>query len=300
MAEQGGIALYINLRINKKVITVLIVFILTMFSLLPVFTKKNNTAAVETSQNKIGIKVPIIMYHSILKSEKRLGDYVISPTEFENDLKYITEHKYNTIVVQDLINYIEKGTPLPDNPIMLTFDDGYYNNYLYALPLLKKYNCKAVISPIAYYSEAYSVTPDENPNYSHCTWDNLKEMMDSGYFEIQNHSYNLHSNSNGRNGVKKTSGETLEQYKNIVVNDISKAQNMIRENLDYTPLAFTYPFGATNDETLSVIKEMGFKCTIGCESKMNYITKNSDCLFELGRFLRKTGDSLNNILSKYN
>lgn len=292
--------MYINFRINKSIIAVSMVFVLTLFSSLIIFTNINNNTSIETAQDKIGIKVPIIMYHSILKSENRLGDYVISPTEFEADLKYITEHKYNTIVIQDLINYIEKNIPLPDNPIILTFDDGYYNNYLYALPLLKQYNCKAVISPIVYYSEIYSNEPNENPNYSHCTWDNLKEMMDSGYFEIQNHSYNLHTNSNGRNGVKKTSSETIEHYKSVVVQDIIKAQNMIIENLNYTPFAFTYPFGATNKDTLNIIKELGFRCTIGCESKINYITKDCDCLYELGRFLRKSGDNLNNILSKYN
>lgn len=237
------------------------------------------------------------MYHSILKDKSRLNDYVISPDEFESDLKYINENGYNTIVMNDLINYVQNGTPLPDKPIMITFDDGYYNNYTYAFPLLKKYNCKAVISPIAYYSNLYSENPDESPAYSHCTWENLKEMMDSGVFEIQNHSYNMHKNENGRNGVNKISGETFDEYKNIITEDITTAQNIFKENLNYTPSVFTYPFGATSKDTLIVIKELGFKATLGCENKINYITQDSECLYELGRLIRKSGDTLSNILS---
>ena len=99
------------------------------------------------------IILPIIMYHSLLKDEKYQGKYVLSPDLFESDLKYLEQNGYTTIVIQDLIDYFDKGTPLPEKPIMLTFDDGYYNNYLYAYPLLKKYNSKAVISINGFYTE---------------------------------------------------------------------------------------------------------------------------------------------------
>lgn len=291
--------MYINFRIYKFVTAIFCTFILVLFLSLTIYTKINTDNIIETNQDEVGIKVPIIMYHGISKNNNLLGNYVISYDEFESDLKYLSENNYNTIVISDLINYIEKKIPLPKNPIILTFDDGYYNNYLYAKPLLEKYNFKAIISPIIYYSEFYSKNPNNNPNYSHCTWDNLKEMMNSGTFEIQNHSYNSHKNSNNRNGIKKNSSETLDEYREFINGDVMKAQDMIKQNLNYTPIAVTYPFGATNSDTLLIVKEMGFKCTIGCEEKINYITTDSNCLYELGRFLRKSGDSLINILSKY-
>ena len=63
------------------------------------------------------------MYHGLLKEEARQGKYVLSPAQFESDLKYLKENGYHTVVVQDLIDYVEKGVPLPEKPVMLTFDD---------------------------------------------------------------------------------------------------------------------------------------------------------------------------------
>ena len=60
-----------------------------------------------------GISLPIIMYHSILKDTNRSNKYVITPSTLENDLKYIYEHGYTTITMDDLISYVYNDTPLP-------------------------------------------------------------------------------------------------------------------------------------------------------------------------------------------
>ena len=106
--------------------------------------------------------VPIVMYHGVLDDTSRQGQYIITPTQLEEDLKIIKERGYTTVVMQDLLDYVDNGTPLPDKPIMLTFDDGYYNNYLYADPLLKRYGMKAVISPVCKWTEFYSDTPGQS------------------------------------------------------------------------------------------------------------------------------------------
>lgn len=144
------------------------------------------SAAAEEKQKAGSVELPIIMYHGILRDSKRQGKFVISPSEFEADLKYLTGHGYHTIVMQDLIDYVQNGTPLPEKPVMLTFDDGYFNNYVYAYPLLQQYQCKMVLSPIGRYADEYSESGEENANYSNATWARLKEMADSGLVEIQN------------------------------------------------------------------------------------------------------------------
>ena len=93
------------------------------------------------------------MYHSILKDASRTGKYVITPSRVEEDLIYLQENGYETVVVADLIAYVTDGTPLPEKPVMITLDDGYLNNLTYMLPLLEQYDMRAVISVIGLYSE---------------------------------------------------------------------------------------------------------------------------------------------------
>ncbi|MEE0859747.1 MAG: polysaccharide deacetylase family protein [Acutalibacteraceae bacterium] len=278
--------MYIKIKLNRTILCFcgILIAIICFSVLYSGFTPE----AQPVSTQQEGIQLPIVMYHSILKDTKLQGQYVIGPDQFESDLKMLKEKGYTTITVTDLVDYVYNDKELPEKPIMLTFDDGYYNNYLYAYPLLEEYECKAVLSPIGYYSEQYSQDSNPpSPSYSHCTWSQLKEIQDSGYVEIQNHSYNMHSQS-GRLGVSKKQGESNESYNSILVEDISTAQNLFKDNLNYTPIAFTYPFGAVSDTSEDVIKSLSFKCSLICEEKINTITKDKESLYMLGRFLRPT------------
>lgn len=225
------------------------------------------------------IDLPIIMYHGLLKEEKRQGQFIISPNLFEQDLRYLQENGYTTVVIADLIAYVQDGKPLPEKPVMLTFDDGYYNNYLYAFPLLKQYNCKMVLSPIGRYTDEYTQNKDTHANYAHCSWDAVREMIASGLVEFQNHSYNLHSIDSGRKGAKKKAVESLVDYRTLLVEDVMKMQTRMREETGYTPTAFVYPFGAVSSESLPILKELGFQATLICESHINAITRDPECLY---------------------
>lgn len=269
-----------------------------IFSLIMVFALTNQSVAVETiSESNDEVYLPIIMYHSLLKDKNLQNDYTISPDLFEADLKYITENGYTTITVSDLIAYVYEDKDLPDNCIMITFDDGYYNNYHYAYPLLEKYKCRAVISPIVSMTEKFTETEDVSVSYGYITTDDINEMIDSGYVEIQNHSYDMHTIT-PRRGVEQKRGETLDEYKKIISEDITKAQTYIKENTGTTPQCFVYPFGAESESTLQIIKDLGFLCTLTCTEKANTITKDPDSLYELGRFRRDRNESMAQLLSR--
>lgn len=275
--------------------TVKIIVFIAMFLPAILIISIMTGAKKETVSTADSVKLPIIMYHSLLRDEKLQNDYTISPTLFENDLKYLTENGYTTVVVKDLTDYVYGKKSLPEKCIMLTFDDGYYNNYYYALPLLEKYNCKAVISPIASVSEKFTETKDISVTYGHITFDDIKEMSDSGYVEIQNHSYDMHS-LKSRKGVSQKSGESDEAYKSILTEDVAKAQTLLENATGKKPTCFVYPFGAKNDLTEKLIKEMGFSCTLTCTEKPNIITKNPDSLYELGRYRRDRNETMQNLL----
>lgn len=237
----------------------------------------------KTNDGKIPLSV--IMYHSVLDDESRSGKYVVTPAVLENDLKYLSENGYKTININDLVMYKEGKAELPEKCVMLTFDDGYYNNYSYLFPLLKKYNMKAVLSVVGKYTDEYSKEGEKmNNNYSHATWKQLKEMQDSGYIEIQNHSYDLHDWSQ-RKGILRKKGEEFEHYREFLTADILKMQERLKENTGKEALCFAYPFGSVNKESREIVESLGFKVTLGCEEGINYIDRTHS-LKELKRFNR--------------
>lgn len=245
------------------------------------------------------VKVPIIMYHGLINDTNLQTEYFISPDVFESDLKYIKENNYNPVFISDLISFVYESKPLPENPIVLSFDDGYYNNYCYAYPLLQKYKMKAVISIIGLYTDKFSRKDENNAAYSHITWKQLTEMTDSGLVEIQNHTYNLHE-LNDRRGSSKMQDESETQYKKILTDDVTRLQKEIQHYTGKIPDTFTYPFGIFSDTEEAIIKELGFKATLGCSEGINYITPNDEsCLYQLKRYLRDKNSSSSEIFDKF-
>lgn len=232
---------------------------------------------------------PIIMYHSTWN--KNPNKYSVTPTTFENDLIFLIKNGFTTIVVKDLINYIENGTPLPDKPVMLTFDDGYKTNYLYAYPLLKKYQMKAIFSIVGKYTDDnYDKNGKVKNSCGHMTYEEIKEVSDSGYVEIQNHTYNLHGDIDGRCAMGKKSSETFKDYDNAISKDLIKFQDRMKEKTGITCTAVTYPFGKYSLYTVDVLKHLGFMASFSCTEGINVISKNSE-LFNLKRYNRPSGIS---------
>ena len=99
-----------------------------------------------------------------------------------------------------------------------------------------------------------------------------------------------------RKGVLQKAGESDEAYKSILTEDVVKAQGLLENATGKKPTCFVYPFGAKNDLTEKLIKEMGFSCTLTCTEKPNIITKNPDSLYELGRYRRDRNESMQNLL----
>lgn len=280
-------------KLEAKIKSVMLIFAVMFFS---VFLCVIGTGASQ-NEDKQEIYLPIIMYHSFLKDKALQNDYTVSPDVLKNDLQYFKDNGYTTVTVSDLADFVYNNKALPQKCVMLTFDDGYYNNYFYAFPLLKEYKAKAVISPIVKMAEAFTESEDISPTYGHITTENIDEMIESGLVEIQNHSYDMHSLS-PRKGVSKKSGESYEDYKRLITEDISKAQAYLKENTMANPICFVYPFGEESKETLDIIKEMGFISTLTCVEKPNTITNDPESLFELGRYRRDGNESISALISR--
>jgi len=240
-------------------------------------------------------ELPVLMYHSILKDEAQQGKYVLSPDVLAADLDALESRGYHTVTVADLLNYVEDGTPLPAKPVMITFDDGFYNNYVYAYPLLKQRGMRAVISVIGSQTELFTENGQENAYWSYMGIERLRESQD--VFEIQNHSWNLHEYGE-RRGCLRMRGEDEGSYENLLREDTNETQKLLAKAGFPEPQCYTYPFGALSKESERVLKDMGFLCTLGCEERMNYITRDKECLYELGRYNRAAGESTESYIKR--
>lgn len=269
----------------KFIVVCKYIVIIILFALLTISITKDITEIYAVSSKKQVISVPIIMYHQVKNSH--LGKDVISPYEFENDLKYLTENNYNTITMNDLINYVYNGDPLPDNPIVLSFDDGYLSTYKNVFPLLKKYNMKIVLSIVGKSVDDFSKVDDNNVNFAHITWSEVNEMAQSGLVEIQNHSYNMHKITNGRYGCGQKYNEPLTNYEKAITEDVHTFQTQIELMADITTTTYTYPYGKYNDNTENILKILGYKATLSCRYGVNLISKDPDKLFGLKRMCRE-------------
>ena len=243
------------------------------------------------------VSLPIIMYHSILKDPARAGKFVVSPSQLEQDLIYLQENGYQTIFVSDLVAYVEQGTPLPEKPVIISLDDGYLNNKTYGLPLLEQYDMKAVVSIVGSYSQHYTDIQDPRPSYAYLTWSDIQEMAESGHFEFGNHTYAFHGD-NDRQGILRKTGEDMVVYQSIIEEDIMKNQDALLEFAGIECRLFTYPFGASDAASDQIIRELGFAASFSCYEKLNWIRRDPDCLYGLGRFNRPSGVSTESFMAR--
>lgn len=233
---------------------------------------------VSVSADQPVLLLPTAMYHSVTDEGDSPSQYVISPSMLERDLQYLQTHGRETITIHDLLAYVKDGTELPEKPVLLTFDDGYYNNYKYAYPLLKQYGMQAVLSPVGSLAEQFSQTDDtEHEAWSYSTKQELKEMADSGVMEIQNHSYDFHE-LKPRKGCLRMAGETEAAYRQSFLSDTQQAQDLFVSIGIAAPVCYTYPYGAVNAETAALTEVYGFPVTLSCEEGVTAITRDTACL----------------------
>lgn len=170
-----------------------------------------------------GISVPILMYHAVSDNIWSDNDELfVSPSNMEAQLKYLVNNGYTPIFFEDLpyaANY--------QKPVILTFDDGYRDNYTELFPLLKKYHVKATVF----------VIPDNIGKPVFLTWEQAKEMSDSGLVSIQSHSM-THPNL-----------DTLNAAQNEW--ELSQSQLIITRNIGRQPCVICYPTGLYNNATIA-------------------------------------------------
>lgn len=243
-------------------------------------------AMLSSAENKeeLPIRLPVIMYHSLCTDTP--SEYAVTKLQIESDLQWLKNNGYTSVTAEQVIDYTRGKGVLPQKSVMITLDDGFYNNFSVLLPLLEEYDMKALISVVGSYTDVNAVNDPHIPEYSYLTWEDMKELNNSGRIEFGNHTYNMHSLYNERVGCGKIDGESEESYRKALSEDLLLLQKEFRDNLGFSPIVFTYPFGRFSRESIPVIRECGFLMTLTCRELPNYITRDPDCLYGIGRYNR--------------
>jgi len=232
------------------------------------------------------IFLPVVMYHSVIDNAGKVNDYVITPASFRADMTYLQQQGYTTVFVQDILDFIDTGVPLPDKPVLVTFDDGHFNVKEYILPIMEEMDLKAIINVEGAFTERSTQEQEHNPNYSYLTWEEVSQLRDSGYFEIGNHTYDMHDASGKRAGCKINPGESAEEYAAALMTDIGGLQNLLADRCSVTPITFAYPYGFVSDESMPVLQSMGFRVLLTCYEQPNYLNIAPSSLVVLHRYNR--------------
>ncbi len=193
----------------------------------------------ETTIPPGGVKIPILIYHSVrphYDDETKLVDYFdITPEMLDKNLNYLEENGYKIISFGDMVDGILGKKELPPHPAVLTFDDGWENQYKYAFPVLKKHSATAT----------FFIFTNAIGQKHFMSWEEIKELDRFGMTigaHTKSHPYLF----------KITDKRVLED-------EILGGKQILEKGLGKPVDYFAYPFGFYNDTILSVVKEAGFK-----------------------------------------
>ena len=203
----------------------------------------------------------VLMYHHI--SEQLVGQPLsnVSPRLFEKQIKFLLSRDFKVISLTQLVESLKGNSPLPPHSVVITFDDGYKNNFLHAYPILRKYDLPATIflttgfvngniEPGSYsmaYRELFSKCPNQAKEWLPLSWEEIREMSENGI------DFGAHTVSHPR--LTKIPLEKARE-------EIEESKREIEEKLGKEVKCFAYPYGDYNEEIIELVKTAGFACAV--------------------------------------
>ena len=222
--------------------------------------------------------VPVLMWHNL--AEESSGDMTISVDTFRAQIEALHEAGFKTVSLQQLYDYVHFGTELPEKPIVLTFDDGYFSNYEYAFPILQEYDMQATIFAIG-----VSVGKDSYKNTDHAMTphfgaDEAREMVDSGLISVQSHTFDMHQwppfedgNAQVRETLLPFDGEADADYEAAVEADFAESRELLESITGQPVNALAFPEGAYVTLTQDALRSAGAELTFTTVRAVNTVVK---------------------------
>lgn len=203
----------------------------------------------------------ILMYHMISphlpKNKSKFNRLRVTPKSFEKQLQWLAHNQWKTLTMAELAQCNE----IPPKTVVLTFDDGYADNYIHAFPLLKRYNMKATIYIVTErFNQDWATDKDtklssnELNNEAMLTHDMVREMIASGLIDIGSHTLH-HIN------LPTLSSEQKDE-------EITRSKAVIESLYDITCKSFAYPFGFYDEASIALVQKSGYMSAVTTVPKL--------------------------------
>lgn len=246
------------------------------------------------------IPVTVLMYHHFAEGEAT--SVTVDPELFREQLQALKDAGFTSISEKDLLLHFTEGLELPEKPLVITIDDGYVSNYDIAYPILEEMEMYATI---------YVVTSfrGETPGFiPHFTWEQGREMYESGWIDIQSHTHDLHFYAETARGDKPALvekilvdgvEETDEAYRERVYNDLKTSKDLIEEHIGNEVFSLTYPYGAYNDTVIEIATGIGFQLMYTVREGVTFYEDNPHAINRINADGNDSGEDLVKKIMKY-
>ncbi|MCL6612495.1 MAG: polysaccharide deacetylase family protein [Peptococcaceae bacterium] len=228
--------------------------------------------------------VPILMYHKI-NPDPGTGGYGlrVSPRDFEKQVAYLARSGYTSVSLTDLADHHEKGKPLPPRPVVITFDDGYLDNYVYAYPILRKYGMTATVFVVAGTVggiNGFDYSEGRQPLNRMAGWRELEEMAEGGI-------------TIGAHTLTHPSLTGLEPE--AARHEITEGKKRLEAALKRPVEVFCYPYGNYDQAIVQIVRESGFRAAVTADQGLGRYREDPYALkrirvrgdYSYGRFLQE-------------
>ena len=215
--------------------------------------------------------IPVAMYHHAAPTDRELNIY---PDLFEDQLRVLSRRGWKTLSGDEFLYFLENEKEKPGKCVLLTFDDGFADNYVYAYPLLKKFKMKAMIFVATDFIADADVKRDSFTALSHnaardladserrhevmCTWKELEEMETSGVIDIQSHGISHKT----PDLIKAKRYEELKE-------DLAGGKAILEKRLSKKIYHFAWPRGHFDETGIKIASEIGYKALYTTERGCN-------------------------------
>ncbi len=217
-------------------------------------------------------QVAVLMYHDLTEGETTKA--ALSVDAFAEQMELLKTNGFHVISMKEYSDFILKQQSVPDNAVLITFDDGYESFYKLAYPVLKEHGYPATNFVIVRFI-------DEQIGVPKMTWDQMREMQKDG-MTFYTHTYDSHLyvevDKKGNTKPALTAQkylpdedrkETKEEAKQRITTDLAKAEERLTSELGNTDRIIAFPYGAFNDTVMEVLKSLDIHISFTVKKGIN-------------------------------